>query len=145
MNFGLVVKSGDRDEGIAATRETVAEIERIREKAGIWEGDGGGWGGWVKGGDVKWGGGGVEVKRRKRDKEETDAIKDNMATFFNPYANDRNKSKVVNHVMGLGEGIDLEVTLEVRLDDELRTLSQAKKTAHARDSIQDALPPQPPQ
>jgi len=45
-----------------------------------------------------------------------------MVTFFNPYANDRNKSKIVNHVVGLGEGVDLEINLEnvLAVDLEIR-------------------------
>ena len=59
MNFGLVLEAGDRDEGLAAMRETVAEIERIRDGITEWQGGCGGWGGWVMGGEVRWGGEGV--------------------------------------------------------------------------------------
>jgi hypothetical protein len=52
---------------------------------------------------------GVELKKKKRASVEVEAVKDNMATFFNPYANDRDKSKAVDYVVGIEEGVEVEV------------------------------------
>ncbi|GMI45992.1 hypothetical protein TrCOL_g4235, partial [Triparma columacea] len=111
MNFGIVMEEGDREEGIAATKETIEEISRIRGEGGKWDGGEGGGGRWIRGGGVKWVGKGVEVKKKKRERLEIDAVKDNMATFFNPYAKDRDKSKEVDYVGGIGEGVEVEVIL----------------------------------
>ena len=73
---------------------------------------GGGGGRWIRGGGVKWVGKGVKVKKKKRERLEVDAVKDNMATFFNPYAKDRDKSKEVDYVGGIGEGVEVEVRIQ---------------------------------
>jgi hypothetical protein len=55
MNFGLVMDARDREEGVAATNETIAEIERIRGAGGCWDGREGGGGGSRGGKSGGWG------------------------------------------------------------------------------------------
>ena len=57
----------------------------------------------------------------------------------------KTQSPVEMHILGYATKDNVEVRFDEERSNELTTQSQATKTAHARTSVQDTPPPQPPQ